>query len=151
MATVDPDEVRAALAGIAALLQDARLLPDQARVSATKETLKSVMDALPDDAGGLVTTKHWADLSEDDRQSILNKLNDVRNDLTIQVSSPGLFGSRMLMSSDPAPTWVVLLLLVIDRRYRGGPQASRRSLGRRVSCHRNRGAKPAGARDEERL
>lgn len=112
MATLDPDVIRSLVAGLEALTFQAKLLPDATRAAVARAAVDQLRATIPTDVGGAATGA-WATLGDDAQRSIFDKLGTLHNDLAIQVSSTGLRGSRTLMSSDPAPSWVVLFLLLL--------------------------------------
>jgi hypothetical protein len=112
MAAVDPDVIRSLVASLEALIHQAERLPDATRAAAARAALNELRATLPKDVGGLAVGT-WSDLSQDAQQPVRDKLETLQNELRIQVSQPGLRGSRMLMSDDPMPTWGILFLLLL--------------------------------------
>jgi len=113
MAAIDPDEVRSLLARLDALILEARLLPDATRAAISRAAVDRLKGTLPKDVGGGVEGT-WSAVADDVKKSVQDELDTLQTELAILVSPPGWRGSRMLMSSDPAPSWVVLLLLVLS-------------------------------------
>jgi hypothetical protein len=111
MASMDPDVIRCLVADLEALILQAKLLPDATRAAGARAAVDELRATLPADVGGLAAGT-WSTLTEEEQNSVFEKFEAVQKELKIQVSSPGFRGSRMLMSGDPTPTWVVLLLLV---------------------------------------
>ena len=109
---IGADEIRTALAQCEALVLRARRLPDPTQVALAQHLVDDLRLNLPSDAGGQASGK-WETLEQATQDSLFKKLQTLLDELNIQVSAPGLRGSRMLMSGDPAPSWVVLLLLVL--------------------------------------
>jgi hypothetical protein len=112
VAPISANIVKSAVASLEALIQQAGLSPDANRVAVARAAVDELNKLLPADVGGQAADA-WAGLGDDKQKEILEKIESLRNDLTIEVSPPGLRGSRMLMSSNPAPSSVILLLLIL--------------------------------------
>ena len=112
MGAVDPDVIRSRVADLEALILQAKLRPDATRAADARALVDELRATLPQDVGGSLAGT-WSALTEEAQRLVAGRLDTLREGLAIQVSSPGLHGSRMLMSSDPAPSWVVLFLLVL--------------------------------------
>ena len=113
MATIPNEVVRSAVASLDALIQQAGLSPDANRVAVAREALAVLNRTLPTDVGGQAAGA-WVDLDEATQKRIFDQLDSLRDDLLIEVSPNGFKGSRMLMSSNPAPSSVILFLLVLS-------------------------------------
>ena len=113
MATIPNEVVRSAVASLDALIQQAGLSPDANRVAVAREALAVLNRTLPTDVGGQAAGA-WVDLDEAAQKRIFDQLDSLRDDLLIEVSPNGFKGSRMLMSSNPAPSSVILFLLVLS-------------------------------------
>jgi hypothetical protein len=100
------------VASLDALIQQAGLSPDANRVAVARSAIAVLSRTLPADVGGQAAGA-WADLDEASQKRILDQLDSLRDDLMVEVSPSGLKGSRMLMSSNPAPSSVILALLIL--------------------------------------
>jgi len=100
------------VASLDALIQQAGLSPDANRVAVARTAIAALIRTLPADVGGQGPGA-WADLDEATQKDIFEKLDSLQDDLSIEVSPLGLRGSRMLMSSNPASSFVILLLLIL--------------------------------------
>jgi hypothetical protein len=112
MAVTGADQIRTALARCEALVLQGQELPDPTEIALAQHRVNDLLLNLPSDAGGQAPGK-WETLDQATQHSLTKKLEALLDELNIRVSPTGLRGSRMLMSSDPAPSWVVLLLLVM--------------------------------------
>ena len=112
MAAIDPDVIQSLVASVEVLIHQARRLPDTTRAIGARAALEEARAGLPTDVGGL-SVGSWTDLGEDAQRAIRDKLETLQNDLGFRFPHPDFGGSRMLMSAEPTPTWVILLLLLL--------------------------------------
>jgi hypothetical protein len=113
VATIPSDVIRSAVTSLDALIQQAGLSPDANRVAVARQAIATLNRTLPTDVGGQAAGA-WADLDEATQKAVFDQLDSLRDDLMIEVSPSGLKGSRMLMSSNPAPSSVILFLLILS-------------------------------------
>jgi hypothetical protein len=119
VATITSEVIRSAVVSLDALIQQAGLSPDANRVAVARSAVAALSRTLPTDVGGQAAGG-WADLDEATQKRIFDQLDSLRDDLMIEVSPNGLKGSRMLMSSNPAPSSVILFLLILAIAGTGG-------------------------------
>ena len=113
MTTIPSEVIRSTVTSLDALIQQAGLSPDASRVAVARQAVATLNRTLPTDVGGQAAGT-WADLDEATQKAIFDQLDSLRDDLMIEVSPSGLKGSRMLMSSNPAPSSVILFLLILS-------------------------------------
>jgi hypothetical protein len=113
MAPISADVIKSALLSLEALLHQAALRPDANRAMLARAAVDALKVTLPEDLSGQ-RQGTWAALPEAEQKEAFDKLESLRNDLTIELSPPGLKGSRMLMSSNPAPSSSILFLLILS-------------------------------------
>lgn len=112
MGTISVEVMKSTIASLEALIQQAGLTPSAHRVALVRTEAAALIRTLPTDVGGQAAGA-WAGLDDAAQNDVADKLASLANDLTIEVSPPGLKGSRMLMSDHPASSSIILFLLAL--------------------------------------
>ena len=112
MADVDALSARAKLAALEALIRSAEGSPNVKFSTGARTTIDLLRGEMPKDAGGSAEGG-WESLAAEQRSEICRKLDSLEQQLKIQTAAPGWKGPRPMMSADPTPSWVVVLLLIL--------------------------------------
>jgi hypothetical protein len=112
MAAIDALSARAKLAVLEALIRGAEGSPHVTWSASARATIDLLRGEMPQDAGGAADA-HWDALPEEQRAEICRKLDSLEQQLKIQTAPKGWSGPRPMMSPDPTPSWIVMLLLIL--------------------------------------